>query len=146
MTPRKKTCLILAFIALGGVSHFARGDEERLRLNPIGFEHARNLIQRGCVVVDHKGAWQNDQLSVERKNDFIRAHGFPEYSKWHLGIDKRHKPGSKAGYKFPFGDFTNVHRCGLLAVKARARQYGYADIEAAAEQLLAEIEITHPRR
>lgn len=83
---------------------------------------------------------------VERKNDFIRAHGFQEYSKWHLGIDKRHKPGSKARYKFPFGDFTNVHRCGLLAVKARARQYGYADIEAAAEQLLAELEITRPRR
>src|SRR5262249_731402 len=38
-------------------------------------------------------------------------------------------------YKFPYGDFKNVHRCSLLAVKARARQYGYAQVENAATEL-----------
>ena len=146
MTPRKKTCLIFAVIALGGVSHFARGDGEWLRLNPVGFEHARNLIRQGRFVADSKGSWTGHYPRHQVENDFIRASGSQEYSKWHLGVDSRHRIGSKARYKFPFGDFINVHRCGLLAVKARAREFGHADIEAAAEQLLAEIEISRPRR
>jgi hypothetical protein len=39
-----------------------------------------------------------------------------------------------------------LHHCGLLAVKARAHEYGYADSEAAANQLLAEIEINRSKR
>jgi hypothetical protein len=35
----------------------------------------------------------------------------------------------------PSPDFKNVHRCGLLAVQARVRQYGYANIEKAAAEL-----------
>jgi len=73
---------------------------------------------------------------AEDENEFIRAHGFSQYSKWHLGIDETHAEGTKARYKFPFGDFKNVHRCGLLAVKSRAHQFGYADIEKAATQLI----------
>jgi hypothetical protein len=42
---------------------------------------------------------------------------------------------TKRRYKFPYGDLKNVHRCGLLAVRARARQYGYTEIESAAAEL-----------
>src|SRR5437899_12227773 len=79
----------------------------------------------------------------EEENDFIRVHGFAEYRKWHLGIDETHAEGTKARYKFPFGDFKNVHRCGLLAVKSRAHQFGYADSEKAGSQL---IEITNSKK
>ena len=58
-----------------------------------------------------------------------------QYAKWHLGIDNRFPENTKRRYKFPYGDFKDAHRCGLLAVKTRARQYGYAEIENAATEL-----------
>jgi len=112
-----------------------------ISLNPAALQFARQLIREGRMISDLKGAWQTDKPSTARENDFIRGHGFEEYAKWYLGIDNRRSRRAKAHYKFPFGDFDVLHRCGLLAVKARAHEYGYADIEAAADQLLAELEI-----
>jgi len=117
-----------------------------IKLNLAALEFARQLIKEGRAVPDRKGAWRGDKPSTAQENEFIRAHGFNEYGKWHLGIDNRHSAGSKAHYKFPFGDFNSLHRCGLLAVKARAHEYGYGDIEAAADQLLVEIQINRPIR
>ena len=42
---------------------------------------------------------------------------------------------TKARYKFPFGDFVKVHRCGVLAAEVRAGQQKYRDIEDAAVRL-----------
>jgi hypothetical protein len=117
-----------------------------ISLNPVALRFAQELIKQGRVVLDRKGAWTLDQPSIAQKNEFVRLHGFEEYGKWHLGIDLRHSSRGKAHYKFPFGDFAVLHRCGLLAVKARAHEYGYAGIEAAADQLLTEIEIKQPTR
>ena len=91
---------------------------------------------RGRVPIGPTASPQRVCPMAEDENEFIRAHGFAEYSKWHLGIDETHAEATKARYKFPFGDFKNVHRCGLLAVKSRAHQFGYADIEKAATQLI----------
>jgi len=117
-----------------------------ITLNRAAFNFARELIIQGHFVTDKKGVWSTDHPTRSQETVFIRANGFSEYSKWYLAIDERHSADSKACYKFPFGDFARVHRCGLLAVKARAREYGYREIEAAADQLLAEIEINGPRR
>jgi len=106
-----------------------------VRLNQDAFDYARELIKQGRVVVDGRGAWSQHQSSAEEENEFIRLHGFGEYAKWHLGIDDRYPENTKQRYKFPYGDFKNVHRCGLLAAKARARQYGYTEIENAAAKL-----------
>ncbi len=35
----------------------------------------------------------------------------------------------KLRYKFPYGDFENVHRCGVISAESRAGQYKYQDIE-----------------
>src|SRR5215475_14484024 len=102
MTPRKKTCLIIAVIALGGARDFARVNE--IQLNPVGFEHARDLIRQGRLVDDRKGFWAEHRPSRQVENDFIRLSGPAEYGKWHLGVDSRHGFGSKIRYKFPFGD------------------------------------------
>ena len=107
-----------------------------MKLNRTGFEHAKKLIGEGKVVVDERDAWSEHQPSTQQENHFIDAHGFSEYGKWHLGIDERRAENTKARYKFPYGDFKNVHRSALLAVKSRAHQYGYANIESAAVQLL----------
>jgi hypothetical protein len=42
--------------------------------------------------------------------------------------------------KFPYGDFHNVHRCGLLAAESRAGQRNYHDIELAVGHLHGRLE------
>jgi len=125
-------------------SQFLAQETQSITLNRAALLNAHELISEGRVILDKKGAWQQDKPSAAQKNEFVRLRGFEEYGKWHLGIDGRHKLGSKAHYKFPFGDFKALHRCGLLAVKARAHRYGYADIEATADELLAELKLTRP--
>jgi hypothetical protein len=113
---------------------FAQG--RILKLNENAFAYTKELIAQGRVVIDKKNAWRGHRPTAQEENEFIRAHGSAEYSKWHLGIDQTRAEGTKARYTFPFGDFKNVHRSGLLAVRSRAHQYGYSDIEKAAIQLI----------
>jgi hypothetical protein len=108
----------------------------RLKLNEDAFAFGVQLIKQGHFIADRKGSWSQHRPSTELENEFIRQHGFGEYAKWHLAIDERYAENTKRRYKFPYGDFRNLHRCGLLAVKARAHQYGYTEIENAAAQLL----------
>jgi hypothetical protein len=107
-----------------------------IKFNQIAFESCKELIPRGRVIIDKKGAWGRDQPSLAGENEFIRLHGFGEYAKWHLGIDEGRPEATKARYKFPCGDFKDVHRCAVLAVKSRAAQYNYDEIEQAASDLL----------
>jgi hypothetical protein len=55
-------------------------------------------------------------------------------------VDDGASEQTKARYKFPFGDFEKVHRCGLLAAEVRAGQRKYRDIEDAAIRLREMIE------
>ncbi len=111
-----------------------------VKLNVGAFEHAKELIKQGYVVADERGVWSERQPSAKEENEFIRQHGFVEYAKWHLGIDDRYAENTKRRYKFPYGDFKNVHRSGMLAAQSRAGQYKYYDIENAAAQLKAMID------
>ena len=104
-------------------------------LNEDAFAFAMHLIKEGHFIADTKGAWRGHRPSANEENEFIRLHGLGEYARWHLGVDDHHPENTKRRYKFPYGDFKNVHRCGLLAAKARARQYGYTEIENAAAKL-----------
>jgi hypothetical protein len=109
-------------------------------LNTIALENAKNLIKKGQVVPDGRGAWSEHQPSAEQENEFIHLHGLDEYAKWYLGIDEEHAENTKGRYKFPYGDFENVHRCAVLAAASRAAQYGHSEIENAAKQLKEMIE------
>ncbi len=122
----------ILFCATRGVFAQSRGST---KLNEDAFAFAALLIREGHVIADGKGAWSAHHPSANEENEFIRLHGFGEYAKWHLGIDDRYPANTKRRYKFPYGDFINVHRCGVLAAKARARQYGYTEIEKAAAEL-----------
>jgi hypothetical protein len=125
----------LVVVLVAGVCAVLAQSRNGIELNEIGYAFAAGLINEGKVVADGKGAWTKHRPSADEENEFIRLHGFAQYAKWHLGVDRRFPENSKRRYKFPYGDFKNVHRCGLLAVKARARQYGYAQIENAAGEL-----------
>jgi len=122
-------------ILLIATSAVAADSQKGVELNKIGSAFAMELIHQGDVIADNKGGWAEHRPSAAKENEFIRLYGFAEYAKWHLGIDRRFSENSKRRYKFPYGDFKNVHRCGLLAAKSRARQYGYMDIKDAAAEL-----------
>ena len=132
--------LIASTLIVCSTSSF--GQSGKVKPNESAFAYAKELITQGHVIVDTRNAWRGHRPTTQDENEFIRVHGFAKYGEWHLGIDEAHAEGTKARYKFPFGDFKNLHRCGLLAVKSRAHQFGYANIEKAAIRL---IEIVNSR-
>jgi hypothetical protein len=105
------------------------------RLNEQGFAHAKELVKEGHVVIDERDAWSEHQPSAQQENEFIRQHGFAGYAKWHLAIDDAKDEDTKGRYKFPYGDFNDVHRCGVLTAESRAGQNKYFDVELAAAHL-----------
>src|SRR6266403_6189648 len=104
-------------------------------LNKKGFGYAKELVHEGKVVRDDRDAWSEHYPSTQQENWFIEKHGWNEYSKWHLGIDSEHEENTKGHYKFPYGDFKDLHRCGVLSAEVRAGQYKHIDIERAAAHL-----------
>jgi hypothetical protein len=106
-----------------------------VKLNKRAFDHAKKLVKEGQVVLDERDSWSEHQPSSQKENEFINLHGFDEYGKWYLGIDDEENEHTKGRYKFPYGDFEKVHRCGVLSAENRAGQYKYYDIENAAAHL-----------
>ena len=104
-------------------------------LNRRAYDHARGLIGAGKYVIDERDAWSEHQPSARRENEFIERHGIDEYARWYLGIDESQSADKKGRYKFPYGDFEMLHRCGLLAAESRAGQRRYYDIELAVAHL-----------
>jgi hypothetical protein len=104
-------------------------------LNKQSYAFAEAQIKRGKVVADQRDDWSEHQPSTRQENEFIEAHGWDEYANWHLGVDDEESEQTKARYKFPYGDFERVHRCGLLAAEIRAGQQKYRDIEDATIRL-----------
>jgi hypothetical protein len=135
-------CLIAVAILLCAIGTMLAQPRTHLNLNEDAFAFAVQLVQQGHFIADGKGAWSEHRPSTDEENEFIRVHGFSEYAKWHLGIDDRYPENTKRRYKFPFGDFKNVHRCGVLAVQSRAAEYRYSEIENAAAQLREKLEAT----
>lgn len=106
-----------------------------VKLSNASFEFAKRLIKEGRTVLDERDAWSEHQPSAEDENRFIDEHGYDEYARWHLGIDDERAEDTKARYRFPYGDFEDVHRCGVLAAESRAAQRKYDDIELATAHL-----------
>ncbi|HZP64635.1 MAG TPA: hypothetical protein VFB28_14570 [Terriglobales bacterium] len=106
-----------------------------IKVNKTAFNHAKDLIDQGYVVIDERDAWSEHQPSTREENEFIREHGYEQYGKWHLGIDDEQEEETKRRYSFPYGDFKNVHRCALLSAESRAGQYKHFDIENAVAHL-----------
>jgi hypothetical protein len=112
-------------------------------LNERAFAQARMLVTEGRFVYDDRDAWSEHQPSAAEENRFIQEHGYDEYSRWYLGIDDEAREETKGRYKFPYGDFAKVHRCGLLAAESRAGQRKYFDIELAIAHLHGMLEALH---
>jgi hypothetical protein len=117
-----------------------------VKLHRPGYEHANSLVRDGAFVFDERDDWSEHQPSAEEENAFIAQHGWTEYGRWHLGSDDEEDRETKAHWKFPYGDFTKLHRCGVLAAESRAGQYKYDDIEQAAHRLHEKMSAASPSR
>jgi hypothetical protein len=106
-----------------------------IKLNRAAYDHAKRLIREGRCVIDDRDDWSEHQPSSQAENRYLEEHGLTEYARWFLGRDDEHARGSKAHYRFPYGDFHDVHRCGVLAAESRAGQYRHAEIKDAAAHL-----------
>jgi hypothetical protein len=107
-----------------------------VKLNGPGYEHAKRLIEKGKFIDDEREAWSDHHSSTQTEKDFIKKNGFSEYGKWFLGVNDAYGEESRRHYEFPYGDFENVHRCGILAAQSRAGQDKYFDVGKAAAYLL----------
>ena len=106
-----------------------------VKLNDRAYEYAKRLINEHKFVADARDAWSEHRPSAQKENEFIRQHGLAEYGKWYLGVNDEKGEHTKAHYEFPYGDFQDIHRCGVLTAESRAGQYKHYDIENAAAHL-----------
>jgi hypothetical protein len=106
-----------------------------VRLNRRAYEHAQRLVKEHRVVLDDRDAWSEHRPTAEQENAFLAEHGWQEYARWYLGLDDAHREETKGHYKFPYGDFEAVHRCGVLSAESRAAQNDYDDVVKAVAHL-----------
>jgi hypothetical protein len=107
-----------------------------VKLNRKGYEHAKSLIESGRTSKDELGDWGEEQPDSERQNTYLERHGYQEYGLWFLGIHDEEPEDTKGHYGFPYGDFSRVHRSGLIAAESRAAQNDHPEIAKAARRLL----------
>jgi hypothetical protein len=109
-------------------------------VNPVGVEHARELIDARRYVLESD--WGRVQPRAAEENGFLEKHSWDEYSAWHLGLTEGAKDGTKARYAFVCGDFRRVHRMGLIACLYRAAEWRHKEVERAAYELLQHLDRT----
>ncbi len=107
-----------------------------VKLNQRAYEHAKRVIEKGKFIADEREAWSDHHPSTKIEEEFIMKNGLFEYGKWFLGINGEYSEVSNRHYEFPYGDFSIVHRCGILAAHSRSSQEKYLDVENAAAELL----------
>jgi hypothetical protein len=111
-----------------------------VKLNDGGLAYARRLVKDGKVVRDERDDWSEHAPSTDEENDYIAKHGWRAYGDWHLGVDTDHPVDTKGRYSFPFGDFSKVHRCGVISLESRAAQNDHDDIATSSKNLLGLID------
>jgi hypothetical protein len=111
-----------------------------VKLNSAALAHAKQLVRKGKVVRDDRDAWSEAAPTADEENRFLEKHGVAEYSKWFLGVDESKSDGTKERYSFPYGDFTNVRRGGVISLESRAAQNDHSGIAKASRKLLDQID------
>jgi hypothetical protein len=117
-----------------------------VKLNYGAYEYAKQLIEEGKFIDDTREAWSDHHPSTQIEEEFIEKNGIFEYGKWFLGVNAEYPADRKRHYEFPYGDFENAHRCGILAVQSRAAQSERFDVGKAVAELLAVIDKQAPKK
>jgi hypothetical protein len=116
------------------------GSNMTVKLNRKALEQARSLVEKGSVVHDERDDWSKHAPSADDENAFIEKHGWDEYALWHLGENPEASEETKGRFSFPYGDFRQVHRCGVISLESRAAQNDHDDIAKASKKLLEQID------
>jgi hypothetical protein len=103
-------------------------------VNKRGVAKARELIDARRYRA--RSRWADAQPRAAEQNAFLKAHGWQEYASWHLALTDGAPDETKARYAFVFGDFSRLHRMGLIACYYRAAEWEHTDVMLAAHKLL----------
>lgn len=114
-----------------------------IKLNKAAVAHAKKLIKRGDYEMFKKSEWAEEQATPDEENNYINHHTTSEFGLWFLGITTDN-PTTKKDYEYPYGDFNEVHLCGLQDSLERAIENGDKEIVAAAQELIALIKAQKP--
>ena len=107
-------------------------------VNPAGVERARELIAKRQYVL--RSEWGEVQPRAADENAFLEKHAWDEYGAWHLALTEGANDETKARYAFVVGDFSRVHRVGLIACVYRASEWRHKEVELAAHNLLQHLD------
>jgi hypothetical protein len=110
------------------------------KLNRRAVAHARKLIDAHRYVLDSD--WGEVQPSADDENAYLRSHSWQEYGDWFLGLTDGASDETKGRHGFVYGDFSRVHRTGLIACVYRAAEWRHKEIELAAHRLLQHLDKT----
>lgn len=107
-------------------------------VNEAAVEFIEELIRKRRYVLDSQ--WNEAQPDAQRENTYLERHDWDDYSRWHLGLTEGANEETKARYAFVVGDFTRLHRSGLIASVYRASEWRHKDVELAAHDLLQQLD------
>ena len=107
-------------------------------VNPDAVAHVRALIEKRQYVLDSD--WGDVQPNADAQNAYLERHTWAEYAAWHLGLTEGANDETKARYAFVVGDFSRVHRTGLIACVYRASEWRHKEVELAAHKLLQHLD------
>ncbi|MCA1780674.1 MAG: hypothetical protein ABR500_15610 [Dermatophilaceae bacterium] len=97
-----------------------------------------SLIDKKRYVLESE--WGESQPDADRENVYLDRHSWEAYASWHLGLTEGANEGTKARHAFCVGDFSRVHRSGLIASVFRAAQWRHKEVELAAHDLLQRLD------
>ena len=107
-------------------------------VNKAAVSFVRELIDKKRYVLDSD--WGEVQPSADDQNAYLDKHSWDEYAAWHLGLTDGANDETKARYAFVVGDFSRVHRVGLIACVYRASEWRHKEVELAAHNLLQHLD------
>ena len=107
-------------------------------VNPEAVAQAEHLIDSRRYVLDSD--WGQVQPRASDQNAYLKQHSWEEYARWHLGLTDGAADQTKARYAFVYGDFTRIHRMGIIACLYRAAEWRHKEIELAAHDLLQRLD------
>ena len=107
-------------------------------VNKAAVTFVRELIDKKRYVLNSD--WGEVQPSADDQNAYLEKHSWDEYAAWHLGLTEGANDETKARYAFVVGDFSRVHRVGLIACVYRASEWRHKEVELAAHNLLQHLD------
>ena len=110
-----------------------------VKVNKAGYEHALEIIKNGLEFEHDLNDWKEVKPDVDDEARHLNTHSLEEYGLWFLGIDTDADPESKDKYCYPYGDFSVLHKSGLLDIEREATRKHDNDVKDAAQKLLAMI-------